>query len=84
MAGLSITVDEAHEARRSQIVTTDCHEAATTPTTGDGAKEELQTLMIAQLKTLNEQGRTDEIPNYKVIPHVLSVRTVACLVLCAR
>lgn len=31
-------------------------------------------LSFAQLKTLIEQGRTDEIPNNKTIPNVLSVR----------
>jgi hypothetical protein len=38
------------------------------------APEEPQTLTFAQLKALIEQGRTDEIPNNKHIPDVLSVR----------
>ena len=75
VAGPSITLDEAREARRSQVVTGDSYEPATTSIAVEGAKEEPQTLTFAQLKALIEQGRTDEIPNNKVIPDILSVRT---------
>jgi len=33
--------------------------------------EEVRTLTFAELKTLIEQGKTDGIPNNKVIPNVL-------------
>ncbi|OJT11859.1 hypothetical protein TRAPUB_11578 [Trametes pubescens] len=36
-------------------------------------------LSFAQLKALIEQGRTDEIPNNKTIPNVLSVRRITFL-----
>ncbi|KAI0744557.1 hypothetical protein C8Q76DRAFT_606262 [Earliella scabrosa] len=72
VAGPSITLDEAREARSSQVVTGDSHEPAATSTAVEGAKEEPQTLTFAQLKALIEQGRTDEIPNNKVIPDTLS------------
>lgn len=40
-------------------------------------------LSFAQLKALIEQGRTDEIPNNKTIPNVLSVRQLTFILRCA-
>lgn len=37
------------------------------------AGEETGTLTFAELKTLIEQGKTDGIPNNKVIPNILNV-----------
>ncbi|KAI1790101.1 hypothetical protein LXA43DRAFT_1018334 [Ganoderma leucocontextum] len=39
------------------------------------AEDQKQTLTFAQLKELIEQGKTDEIPNNKLIPNVLSSET---------
>ena len=38
------------------------------------AGEEARTLTFAELKALIDQGKTDGIPNNKVIPNVLNVR----------
>ncbi|KAI0718521.1 hypothetical protein C8T65DRAFT_638253 [Cerioporus squamosus] len=66
--GSSITVEEARLARTSRTASAPSPTSTPAPST----EEEPQTLTFAQLKALIEQGRTDEIPNNKVIPNVLS------------
>ncbi|RPD54258.1 hypothetical protein L226DRAFT_540024 [Lentinus tigrinus ALCF2SS1-7] len=68
LAGSSITVEEARSARAARTATA----PSQTPTQASLVEEEPQTLTFAQLKMLIEQGRTDEIPNNKIIPNVLS------------
>ncbi|TFK85633.1 hypothetical protein K466DRAFT_494363 [Polyporus arcularius HHB13444] len=68
LSGSSVTVEEARIARAGQTA----HASSQAPSQASSTEEEPQTLTFAQLKTLIEQGRTDEIPNNKVIPNVLS------------
>ncbi|KAH9937833.1 uncharacterized protein BXZ73DRAFT_89252 [Epithele typhae] len=71
--GLTVDLDEARAARNGSSnvdapVTTSVH-----PPASDVATDaEPPTLTFAQLKALIEQGKTDEIPNNKTIPNVLS------------
>ncbi|RDX44601.1 hypothetical protein OH76DRAFT_1421335 [Lentinus brumalis] len=68
LSGSSVTVEEARIARAGQTA----HASSQAPSQASSTEEEPQTLTFAQLTTLIEQGRTDEIPNNKVIPNVLS------------
>lgn len=45
----------------------------------EAAEEELRTLTFSELKALIEQGKTDGIPNNRVIPDILSVRNCKLL-----
>ncbi|KAJ8463906.1 hypothetical protein ONZ51_g9948 [Trametes cubensis] len=55
--GSSISMEEARIARKHKAL---------------GEESNPVMLSLAQLKALIEQGRTDEIPNNKIIPNVLS------------
>ncbi|KAI0757191.1 hypothetical protein C8Q80DRAFT_82449 [Daedaleopsis nitida] len=78
MTGLSISVDDVREARRHTGGSQTFSSGSDLPATNSVApgphvgEEEPQTLSFAQLKELIEQGRTDEIPNNKKIPDILS------------
>lgn len=48
-----------------------------TSISGAQAGEEPRVLTFTELKELIEQGKTDQIPNNRVIPNVLSVRSTA-------
>lgn len=48
--------------------------AVITPPASEPATEEPRVLSFAELKELIEQGKTDQIPNNRVIPNELSVR----------
>ncbi len=86
LTGSSLTVEDARLSRQS-LSTTRSDESqvaasvapAAIPAPTSGAEEEPQMLSFAQLKALIEQGRTDEIPNNKTIPNVLSVRRITFL-----
>jgi hypothetical protein len=47
--------------------------AADTITLSETAPEESRILTFAEIKDLIEQGKTDQIPNNKYIPNVISV-----------
>ena len=77
ITGLSVDIDEARTARRAGD--------GTLPSDGHSRNQELPALTFAQLKELIELGKTDEIPNNKIIPDGLNVcdstvhgRFVAC------
>ncbi|OSC98132.1 hypothetical protein PYCCODRAFT_1418389 [Trametes coccinea BRFM310] len=75
--GSSLTMEDARRARQlGDHESTQPHGQVATASTAhapsDTREEEPQMLSFAQLKALIEQGRTDEIPNNKVIPNVLS------------
>ncbi|KAL7278273.1 hypothetical protein ACG7TL_008249 [Trametes sanguinea] len=75
--GASLTMEDARRARQlGRQEPTQPHgqvaRASTAEAPSDSREEEPQMLSFAQLKALIEQGRTDEIPNNKVIPNVLS------------
>ncbi|CDO76838.1 hypothetical protein BN946_scf185033.g35 [Trametes cinnabarina] len=75
--GSSLTMEDARRARQLNLrEAVPPHDRVTvnpsTTATLNGREEEPQMLSFAQLKALIEQGRTDEIPNNKVIPNVLS------------
>ncbi|KAI0634019.1 hypothetical protein C8Q77DRAFT_1217355 [Trametes polyzona] len=81
LTGSSLTIDEARRARQNvssvsvaEGTSSRSDNATTAPaqSQSNGAEQEPQMLSFAQLKALIEQGRTDEIPNNKVIPDVLS------------
>ncbi|KAI0643946.1 hypothetical protein C8Q79DRAFT_163509 [Trametes meyenii] len=63
----SISIEDARRVRQNDSM----HPAKTTEPLL--LQEESPMLSFAQLKTLIEQGRTDEIPNNKIIPNVLSM-----------
>lgn len=72
LTALSITVEEARQARKTTVAPAVAHDTAAPPTSNSGG-DEPHTLTFAQLQALIEQGKTDEIPNNKVIPNILSV-----------
>ena len=81
ISDVPITLDDARAAKRNSrngVISA----ASTSATTSPQPLPEDQgqhTLTFAQLKELIEQGRTDEIPNNKVIPNILSVSSsVVC------
>jgi hypothetical protein len=43
------------------------------PPHSNAHETEPKTLTLAQIKELIEQGRTEEIPNNKEIPHIINV-----------
>ncbi|KAJ8481809.1 hypothetical protein ONZ51_g5735 [Trametes cubensis] len=73
--GSSISMEEARIARKRKALGEQSNPvvppSASQSSNGDSAPEP-QMLSLAQLKALIEQGRTDEIPNNKIIPNVLS------------
>ncbi|KAI0672492.1 hypothetical protein C8Q78DRAFT_1027574 [Trametes maxima] len=69
MTGSSIAIEDARRARQSGSAL--LSHASEPPLSSPS--EESQMLSFAQLKALIEQGRTDEIPNNKIVPNVLSV-----------
>ncbi|KAI0800107.1 hypothetical protein C8Q74DRAFT_1192147 [Fomes fomentarius] len=71
LTALSITVEEALQARKTTAAPAVSHDTAA-PHTSNSGGDEPHTLTFAQLQALIEQGRTDEIPNNKVIPNILS------------
>ncbi|EJF55947.1 hypothetical protein BD309DRAFT_961733 [Dichomitus squalens] len=77
ISDISITLDEARIARRDfqNQETNIASDSSTIPLRLPAGNQEQQTLTFAQLKELIEQGRTDEIPNNKIIPNVLSSDT---------
>ena len=74
LTGSAVTVEEVRAARAEQTSSAPLAQTSSDSSTQD----EPRTLTFAQLKALIEQGRTDEIPNNKVIPNVLSVRLYVC------
>lgn len=75
ITGSSITVDDVREsARAAQDPTVTVGVESSPPLTNSPA-EEPQVLSFAELKELIEQGKTDQIPNNRVIPNDLSVHT---------
>ncbi|KAI9060835.1 hypothetical protein FKP32DRAFT_1020638 [Trametes sanguinea] len=75
--GSSLTLEDARRARQhGGHEPAAPHAQAATASTANAPsserEEEPPMLSFAQLKALIEQGRTDEIPNNKVIPNVLS------------
>ena len=77
LTGTAVTVEEARAARVEQIASAPL-QTSTQTSSDPSTQDEPRTLTFAQLKALIEQGRTDEIPNNKVIPNVLSVRLYVC------
>ena len=77
LTGTAVTVEEARAARAEQISSAPSQTSAQT-SLDPSTQDEPRILTFAQLKALIEQGRTDEIPNNKVIPNVLSVRLYVC------
>ncbi|EIW53607.1 uncharacterized protein TRAVEDRAFT_31677 [Trametes versicolor FP-101664 SS1] len=78
LTGSSLTVEDARLLRQS-LSATRSEESQSAASVAPVAipvptsdAEEPQMLSFAQLKALIEQGRTDEIPNNKTIPNVLS------------
>ncbi|KAI8977770.1 hypothetical protein BD414DRAFT_155140 [Trametes punicea] len=73
--GSSLSVEDARTVRQGSELepshSRSTSVSATAPTSSSNDQEP-QMLSFAQLKVLIEQGRTDEIPNNKVIPNVLS------------
>ncbi|KAI0324286.1 hypothetical protein GY45DRAFT_1314072 [Cubamyces sp. BRFM 1775] len=73
--GASISMEEARIANERGVSGVEAppvvSSSAVQPSNGASAPEP-QMLSLAQLKALIEQGRTDEIPNNKIIPNVLS------------
>ncbi|KAI0824553.1 hypothetical protein BC628DRAFT_1378319 [Trametes gibbosa] len=78
LVGSSLTIDDARRARQARTVpqyssTESISTAAAVEVAlADSDQPAPQMLSLAQLKALIEEGRTDEIPNNKVIPNVLS------------
>ncbi|KAH9895678.1 hypothetical protein C8Q73DRAFT_644258 [Cubamyces lactineus] len=73
--GASISMEDARMAKERGVLAKETKPVtpppAIQPSNGD-PEPEPQMLSLAQLKALIEQGRTDEIPNNKIIPNVLS------------
>ena len=79
ISDVPITLDEARAAKknsRNGVISAASTSATTSPQPLPEDQGQ-QTLTFAQLKELIEQGRTDEIPNNKVIPNILSVSSSA-------
>ncbi|KAI0779045.1 hypothetical protein BD413DRAFT_464704 [Trametes elegans] len=74
--GTSLSLDDARKARQIGLLGGAKQEpgitSATTTASASGTGQGQHMLSFAQLKDLIEQGRTDEIPNNKTIPNVLS------------
>ncbi|OBZ66367.1 hypothetical protein A0H81_13589 [Grifola frondosa] len=79
MTGYSVTVDEVRSLERPSCdgssASSNVHVAAVNQPEASDASGEAHTLSFAELKTLIEQGKTDQIPNNRVIPNELSSET---------
>lgn len=74
VSGASLDLDAARAFRNGRKLGISFAPAPTVPAPQLQARDPEQTaLTFAQLKELIEQGKTDDIPNNKVIPNVLSV-----------
>lgn len=75
LTGLSLTVDEVQESVQVRASTeTQSQASVNTQTEAPHASSEPRALSFAEIKELIEQGKTDQIPNNRVIPDELSVR----------
>lgn len=73
MTGSSVDVDDVRPHIQNAMQTAAAlTELNSTSEAQDG--EEPRVLTFTELKELIEQGKTDQIPNNRVIPNVLSVR----------
>ncbi|KAH9847028.1 hypothetical protein C2E23DRAFT_742727 [Lenzites betulinus] len=76
IVGSSLSIEDALRARQEHSAQHHRHGepviTATETTLAENPQQEPQMLSFAQLKALIEEGRTDEIPNNKIIPNVLS------------
>ncbi|KAI0350880.1 hypothetical protein OH77DRAFT_1430503 [Trametes cingulata] len=76
LTGSSISLEDARTVRQPTEASAQdgasAVSSAPAASTNGGSEQQPQMLSFAQLKALIEQGRTDEIPNNKVIPNVLS------------
>ncbi|PIL29263.1 hypothetical protein GSI_09313 [Ganoderma sinense ZZ0214-1] len=76
VSGASLDLDAARAIRNGRKLGIDFAPAPVAPPPQLPPKDKEQiTLTFAQIKELIEQGKTDNIPNNKVIPNVLSSET---------